>query len=147
MVDGPTGPARPNPQGIWIGSIVLDCTNLDRMIRFWSEALHYVPRGPIQPDGVVLKDPAGKGPNVNLSLSNEGPLEEYRIHLDLYVTDPKGELDRLLGLGATMSFPAKNGTDFVTLADPDGNLFCLIDIDWPKSRNFWSDTWQYGQRD
>jgi hypothetical protein len=136
-----------NPKRVTIGSIVIDCTHLDRMIKFWSEALHYVPRGPVRPDGVMLKDPAGKGPNVNLSLSNEGPLREYRLHLDLYVTDPVGELQRLLDLGATMNFPPKKGTDFVTLADPDGNLFCLIDIDWPKDRNYWGEDWEYGKRD
>jgi hypothetical protein len=135
-----------NPKRIWIGSVVVDCTNLDQMIRFWSEALHYVPRGPVRPDGVMLKDPKGVGPNLNLSLSNEGPLSEYRLHLDLYVTDPLAEAERLLRLGATMNYPAKKGTDFITLADPDGNLFCLIDIDWPQDRNYWDDDWEYGRR-
>ena len=137
--------ASGNPKQISIGAIVIDCTNLDRMIKFWSEALHYVPQGPVRPDGVMLKDPRRKGPNVNISLSNEGPLAEYRLHLDLYVTDPLGELERLLKLGATMNYPATRGTDFVTLADPDGNLFCLIDIDWPKHRDFWGDDWEYGR--
>jgi hypothetical protein len=27
-----------------IGSIVIDCSNFDRMLAFWREALHYVPR-------------------------------------------------------------------------------------------------------
>jgi catechol 2,3-dioxygenase-like lactoylglutathione lyase family enzyme len=112
---------------IWIGSIVIDCTNLDRMIRFWSEALHYVPRDVPEPDGVVLKDPNDAGPNLNLSLSNEGPLDEYRLHLDLYALDMGAEVDRLIGLGATMKRPAERGHDFVTLADPDGNLFDVID--------------------
>ncbi len=136
----------PNPRRISIGSIVVDCTKLAPMIKFWSEALHYVPRGPIRPDGVVLRDPKGIGPNLNLSLSNEGPLEEYRLHLDLYVTDPLAELERLLQLGATMNYPAEKGRDFVTLADPDGNLFCLIDIDWPEDRNYWDDDWEFGRR-
>ncbi|MGC2288399.1 MAG: VOC family protein [Thermoplasmata archaeon] len=135
-----------NPRRISIGSIVIDCTNLDPMIRFWGEALHYVPRGPIRPDGVILKDPKGVGPNLNLSVSSEGPLAEYRLHLDLYVTDPLGELDRLLRLGATMNRPAQKGYDFVTLADPDGNLFCLIDVDWPHGRNYWGDDWEFGRR-
>ncbi|MFZ0892569.1 MAG: VOC family protein [Thermoplasmata archaeon] len=132
---------------IWVGSIVVDCTNLEQMIRFWSEALHYVPRGPVRPDGVILQDPKGIGPNLNLSLSNEGPLAEYRLHLDLYVKDPLAEQERLLQLGATINFPAQKGKDFITLADPDGNLFCLIDIDWPKDRNYWGDEWEFGRRD
>lgn len=122
---------------MWIGSIVIDCTNLSRMIEFWSEALHYVPRDPPSSDGVILKDPDGRGPNLNLSLSGEGPLEEYRIHLDLYAPDPLAEVERLIKLGATMKLPAQKGHDFVTLADPDGNLFDVIDINWSGDERGW----------
>ena len=143
--DVPSRPEPKNPRTVTIGSVVVDCTDLDRMIRFWSEALHYVPRGPVRPDGVMLKDPKGAGPNLNLSLSNEGPPKEYRLHLDLYVTDPLGELERIVGLGATIHHRPPPGHDFVELADPDGNLFCLIDVDWPKHRDFWGEDWEYGK--
>ena len=66
----------------WIESIVVDCRDLPRMMAFWQEALHYIPRDPPEPDGVVLKDPEGRGPNLSLNLTTEGPLEDYRIHLD-----------------------------------------------------------------
>jgi hypothetical protein len=123
---------------IWIGSIVVDCTDLASMIRFWQEALHYVPRDPPRSDGVVLKDPRGRGPNLNLSLSREGPLEEYRLHLDLYADDALGEVDRLVRLGATMRLGPRPGQDFVTLADPDGNLFDVIDIHWKDGVPGWT---------
>ncbi len=125
----------------WIGSIVIDCTDFDRMLRFWSEALHYVPRDPPKGGWVVLRDPKGKGPNVSLNRTNEGPLKDYRLHLDLYVTDPLGELDRFLRLGATLVQPAEKGKDYVTLADPDGNLFDLVDVSWPPGTTEWT----YGQ--
>jgi catechol 2,3-dioxygenase-like lactoylglutathione lyase family enzyme len=125
---GENGPSpSPRPR-FWIGSIVIDCTDLARMIGFWSAALGYVPREPGQPDGVVLKDPAGRGPNLNLSLSAEGPLADYRLHLDLYAEDPEGEVARLVGLGARLVRRAQPGEDFLTLADPDGNLFDVIDV-------------------
>ena len=111
----------------WVGSIVMDCSNLPRMIGFWQEALHYVPRDPPDPDGVVLRDPQGIGPNVSLYRTSEGPLNDYRIHLDLYSSEPEREVERLLRLGATLNRPAERGHDFVTLADPDGNLFDVID--------------------
>ena len=126
---------------IWIGSIVIDCTDFDRMFRFWSEALHYVPRKPPQGGWVVLKDPEGKGPNVSLNRTSEGPLKDYRLHLDLYATDPLGELDRLRRLGATVVQPAQEGKDYVTLADPDGNLFDLVDVSWPPG----TEEWTFGQ--
>lgn len=115
------------PVPLWVGSIVIDCRDLPRMIAFWQEALHYVPRDPPEPDGVVLKDPAGVGPNLTLSRTSEGPLDDYRIHLDLYSSDPEGEARRLVGLGASVRRTAGPGEDFVTLADPDGNLFDVID--------------------
>lgn len=117
---------------IWIGSIVIDCTDLARMMAFWQEALRYVPRDPPGPDGVVLKDPAGVGPNLSLYRTPEGPLEDYRLHLDLYSSHPEQEVERLVGLGATLKQPAEEGADFVTLADPDGNVFDVIDKrGWP----------------
>ncbi|HYA58356.1 MAG TPA: VOC family protein [Thermoplasmata archaeon] len=121
---------------LWVGSIVIDCTDLARMVSFWQEALHLVPRDPPQPDGVILKDPLGVGPNISLNLTSEGPLEPYRLHLDLYSTDPRAEVDRLIRLGATLRRPAEKGHDFVTLADPDGNLFDVID----------KEGWSFGQR-
>ncbi|MCI4343868.1 MAG: VOC family protein [Thermoplasmata archaeon] len=127
-------PATERPE-IWIGSLVIDCTDLPRMIEFWSAALHYIPRDPPQPDGVILKDPKGRGPNLNLSLSSEGPLVEYRLHLDLYAFDPLFEVDRLVHLGAKVTRGAESGHDFVTLADPDGNLFDVIDIHWSDAES------------
>jgi predicted enzyme related to lactoylglutathione lyase len=112
---------------IWIGSIVLDCNDLPRMIAFWQEAVGYVPREPAEPDGVVLKDPEGQGPNLALILRSEAPPEGYRFHLDLYSSDPEGEVARLLRLGATLDRAAEPGQDFVTLSDPEGNLFDVID--------------------
>ena len=112
---------------IWVGSIVVDCNDFPRMAGFWQEALHYVPREPAEDGCVVLKDPEGQGPNLTLNLTSEGPLEEYRLHLDLYASDPEGEVERLLRLGATMKRSPEPGADFVTLADPDGNLFDVID--------------------
>lgn len=123
-------------ENLWIGSIVIDCSDLPKMIAFWQEALHYVARDPPEDDGVVLKDPAGIGPNLSLNRTSEGPLRDYRIHLDLYSSDPESEVTRLRGLGATVNSPAEPGHDFVTLADPDGNLFDVID----------KHGWEFGRR-
>lgn len=97
------------------------------MMAFWQEALRYVPREAASADSVVLKDPEGIGPNVSLNLTTEGPMRDYRIHLDLYSSDPESEVKRLIGLGATLKRSPEDGEDFVTLADPDGNLFDVID--------------------
>ncbi len=106
------------------------------MIAFWQEALHYVPRDPPEPDGVVLKDPGSRGPNLSLNLTPERPLGDYRIHLDLYSSAREEEVQRLIRLGAKLKKAAEMGYDFVTLADPDGNLFDVID----------KKGWEFGRR-
>lgn len=125
----------PDPDS-WIGSIVIDCSDLERMLAFWQAALNYVPRDPPEPDGVVLKDPRGVGPNVSLYRTDERPLTEYRLHLDLYSSDPLREVERLVQLGARVLAPSAVERDFVTLADPDGNPFDVID----------KKGWRFGRR-
>jgi len=113
-----------------IGSIVIDCNDFERMMAFWQEALHYVPQRPPTPGDpfVILKDPAGRGPNVSIDRMEP---ERGRLHLDLYTDDPEGEVERLLQLGATRYRPREPGEDFVVLADPEGNLFCVVDTRKP----------------
>jgi hypothetical protein len=53
-------------QTMKIGSIVIRCYEFDRMLAFWQEALHYVPREPVDGGWVVLCDPGGRGPNMSL---------------------------------------------------------------------------------
>ena len=51
-----------------------------------------------------------------------------RWHVDLYTDDQGGEVERLLGIGATRHPRAREpDEDFIVLADPEGNLFCVID--------------------
>lgn len=119
------GPATPP---LAIGSIVMRCHEFDRMLAFWSAALGYVADRP--PDGgfVILKDPAGAGPN--LSLDRSPTRREGRrgwIHLDLYAVDQGAEVQRLEQLGATRyPWRYEAGADYVVLADPEGNLFCVV---------------------
>lgn len=55
-----------------------------------------------------------------------------RIHLDLIATDVDAEVSRLVGAGATKigdrEIPG-GGFSWVTLADPDGNEFCVAQHD------------------
>lgn len=116
--------------------VVMECKEFPKMIAFWKAALGYENREPPSEDWVVLSDPHGKGPNISLQKVPEGPNEDYRFHFDLYSSEQEREVKRLLGLGATMKEPAQEGRDFVTLADPDGNPFDVID-----TRGF-----EFGQR-
>jgi catechol 2,3-dioxygenase-like lactoylglutathione lyase family enzyme len=110
-----------------IGSVVIDCNDFDAMFAFWRDALGYVPRDEPEPDWVVMKDPNGAGPNVSLQVVPEPRVGKNRLHFDLYTSDQSGEIERLLGLGATrFEREAEPEEDFVVLEDPEGNLFCVI---------------------
>jgi catechol 2,3-dioxygenase-like lactoylglutathione lyase family enzyme len=117
------------------GLVVLGVSDVRRAARFWCAALGYeVHPGPFGGFSTVLV-PQGSTANV-IALQPSATLPDTthpRIHLDLHApsrADQDAEAERLIQLGATRadwdSYPAD--PDFVVLADPDGNLFCVVDL-------------------
>ena len=52
-----------------------------------------------------------------------------RLHLDLYTRDKEAEAERLIKIGATRyAWRHRPNDDFVVLEDPDGNLFCVVQV-------------------
>lgn len=100
------------------------------MMNFWQNALGYVPRKKPAGDWVVLKDPTGRGPNISINLDPDAGNTVNRLHLDLYTSDQPSEVKRLLALGATVHREPEPGEDFVVLADPGGNLFCVVNVNY-----------------
>lgn len=99
-------------------SVNLHVTDLPRATRFWSGALGYEAR-----DETTLESPAGVDVAVVLDVDD-------RTHIDLSVADEaeqRAEVDRLLALGARrVPWELPDGAGHVVLADPDGNLFCVV---------------------
>lgn len=113
-----------------VGSVVIDCNDFSAMLAFWQEALGYVPKyPPKEDDWALLIDPLGEHVNVSLQCVPEKRIGKNRLHLDLYAEDPDAEVERLLKLGATrFDRVPEPGEDFVVLEDPEGNLFCVVDV-------------------
>jgi catechol 2,3-dioxygenase-like lactoylglutathione lyase family enzyme len=112
-----------------IGSIVIACENFDEMLAFWQHALHYQPREPAKDGWVVLRDPQRRGPNVSLNRVTKKRTARSRLHLDLYTADQRTEVERLIQLGAKRyPWRYRPGADFIVLEDPDGNLFCVVQV-------------------
>lgn len=116
------------------GVVVLGVTDVPRAAQFWSAALGYE----LREDGfggwaTVLVPPGGSGTAVALQRSQTPPEDYPRLHLDLHVADAaeqESEAARLVSLGAERvdwdRYP--DDPDFVVLADPDGNRFCIVDL-------------------
>lgn len=117
-----------------LGIVVLGVTDVRRARDFWCAALGYG----VREDGfggwsTVLTPPDGSGAVLALQRSETVPQAHPRIHLDLHVDsleEQAAEADRLVALGAKRvdwdSYP--DDPDFVVLADPDDNIFCIVDL-------------------
>jgi hypothetical protein len=115
------------PPTVRIGSIVIHCHEFERMVAFWQEALHYVPREPARGGWVVLRDPEQRGPNLSFQARETQRPARNWLHLDLYTDNQDDEVERLIRLGAVRPrwrYPAS--ADYVVLEDPDGNRFCVV---------------------
>jgi len=112
-----------------VGSIVIRVDDVGREATFWAAALDYVV-GRTDDDFAILRPRQGSGPNLSLDQHEAVGRVPPRIHLDLYSEDQAADVDRLEGLGATRVHwdrqPADS--DYVIMADPEGNRFCVIDI-------------------
>jgi predicted enzyme related to lactoylglutathione lyase len=116
-----------------IGSIVIRVDDLERQMRFWQSALGYEPRRAPSDDFVILQPPDGVGTCISLDRVRSAAQLPPRIHLDLYSDHQDDEVQRLLGLGATRVEWSKRpeDADYVILADPEGNRFCVVDTARP----------------
>jgi catechol 2,3-dioxygenase-like lactoylglutathione lyase family enzyme len=119
---------------VHIGVLAIGVSDVERAASFWCEALGYRRRE----DGfggwsIVLVPPTGSATVLALQRSDTPPRDHPRLHLDLHVSDAReqaAEVERLVSLGAARvdwdSYP--DDPDFVVLADPEGNRFCIVDL-------------------
>jgi predicted enzyme related to lactoylglutathione lyase len=109
--------------------LVLDCTSPDQLARFWSEALGYTTLGGAG-SYVMLIDPDGARPKLLLQAVPEAKSAKNRMHLDIDTPDVNAEAARLESLGAKRlesEIRREHGTNWVIMADPEGNEFCVCD--------------------
>jgi catechol 2,3-dioxygenase-like lactoylglutathione lyase family enzyme len=119
-----------SPAVLRIGSIVLRVDDLQLQTEFWQAALGYVRRDDGESDDfVLLGPPDGVGPHLSLDQVRSTLQIPPRLHLDLYTDSQANEVERLTALGATDVHWDKRppDADYVILADPEGNRFCVVD--------------------
>ncbi len=123
--------------------IVFDCEKPSALARFWasvldgyrvraytdSEIAQLAERGLTpETDPVVMVD--GPGPMLCFQRrltphAPSGRRVKGKVHLDMVVADRKAEVDRLLGLGASLQ---RHEPRYTVLQDPEGNPFCIQEI-------------------
>jgi catechol 2,3-dioxygenase-like lactoylglutathione lyase family enzyme len=111
---------------IYIGSTVINCTDVEKGTAFWTAALGYTLHHGDH-TFVLLTDPNRRWSNLSIQLTEEPKQGRNRLHLDLYADNQQREVARLESLGAArIPWTYPEHADFVVLADPDGNEFCVI---------------------
>ncbi|MGI5256319.1 VOC family protein [Streptomyces angustmyceticus] len=111
-----------------IRHLTIDCTDAYRLASFWAEAL----------DGALAEDDLPGDPEATVTSAGgtllfvtvpDAKAGKNRVHLDLQPED-RGrdeEVERLLTLGASLVADHRraDGTGWATLADIEGNEFCV----------------------
>jgi hypothetical protein len=110
-----------------ICGVTLDCRSLPTSTAFWAGTLGFVAPDPIPAGRVLLRDPRSLSPFLELRRTESALPDDYRLHLDLYSSDLAYDVERVQALGATLVRPRQAKEDFVTLLDPDGTPFDVID--------------------
>ena len=134
--------------------VVIDCSSPHELADWWAEALGWqvepqdeafiqrmVDAGQAAPEDTVrhrgalvwkvgagLRSPDPDRPRVLFQRVPEPKTVKNRLHLDVRVGSERraAEVDRLLALGATELWRGSQGPfQWVTLADPEGNEFCV----------------------
>ncbi len=110
-----------------LGSIT--CDGSREVGYFWSAALGW-PLVWDQDDETAIRAPDGTGPFVTWGGPPIPPKDaKNRLHLHIAPpehSDQQAEVDRLVSLGASRVDIGQGDAEWVVMADPDGNEFCLL---------------------
>lgn len=108
--------------------VTIDCADAYALASFWAQVLDARLSDDDEPgdEEALVESP---GASLLFIQVPEPKAAKNRVHLDLQPQDRTRdeEVERLLGLGAVLLDDRRNpdGTGWATLADPEGNEFCV----------------------
>ena len=108
-----------------VAMITIDCADPDGLAVWWSEVVEGEVNA-LAPGEFVMVVRSG-GPALGFQRVPDPTPGKNKVHLDLHTADKDAEVARLIGLGARETGRHSFGEDFdwVVLADPEGNAFCV----------------------
>ena len=109
-------------------AVTFDCADAAVVAHFWSTVLDRPLDAEPEPSpffaSIGLTDPTR--PALMFIQVPEGKTVKNRVHLDFDSDDLQADVARVIGLGAThVHDKAEYGMTWTTLADPEGNEFCI----------------------
>jgi predicted enzyme related to lactoylglutathione lyase len=110
-------------------SLVIDCTDPDRLVRFWETAMNYTLSQTLE-DYRILLPASGQpvGPPLILQPVPESKAGKNRVHIDVHPEDAAAHITVLEALGGHRLGERVDafGIWWQTMTDPEGNEFCVV---------------------
>jgi predicted enzyme related to lactoylglutathione lyase len=111
-----------------VAMVVIDCADPLALSDFWAKATGYAMQ---ESDDrwAWIKAEDGSAVEIGFQRVPEPKSGKNRVHLDLHTDDEEREAKRIEALGARRLYVSDNPEDiFITLADPEGNEFCVCRV-------------------
>src|SRR3712207_193383 len=107
--------------------LCVDCADPERMAAFWSAVLGFEITAR-EDEYIFIEAPDRTPPGLLFIIVPEGKTVKNRLHIDVNPTDrdQEEEVERILELGARRIDIGQGEVDWVVLADPEGNEFCVL---------------------
>ena len=106
-------------------SITVDCKDPQTLATFWSQLTGYEVTTAFE-GFAELRGDGSVGPRFMFMQVEEPKSAKNRMHIDLDAPDLDAEVERVLGLGATLVGRYEEyGITWATFHDPEGNEFCI----------------------
>jgi catechol-2,3-dioxygenase len=110
-------------------AVTIDCRDPEALASFWAALLEVEVRGRWE-QYVGLYPTAPGMPRLVLQQTDDPRPAKNTLHLDLHVPSVDAlpaAVERAIGLGARLvGEHEQDGQSWVTLTDPEGNVFCLV---------------------